>query len=47
MKENTFKRLLKYLKPHRLRLFFVLLFRQHDFHSHGALCHRPGHNNPV
>lgn len=26
MKENTFKRLLKYLKPHRLRLFFVLLF---------------------
>ena len=26
MKTHTFKRLLGYLKPHRLRLFFVLLF---------------------
>ena len=26
MKNHTFKRLFQYLKAHRLRLFFVLLF---------------------
>ena len=49
MKTHTFKRLLRYLKGHRLRLFFVLLFASVStiFHRDGPVCDRQGHNDPV